>query len=103
MINVAIPQEERQALTELAHQERRSVDALIQQILREGIEKRKQVHHPKAKAERLQALTRIKEHRKAFLTRRNNAPIDVDPTMFLDQIRDERDQHLFSLAQERNE
>ncbi len=43
------------------------------------------------------------DDRKAFLARRDNFPFDVDPTMFLDQMRDERVQHLFSLVQETNE
>ena len=49
--------------------------------------------------ERLQALERIKEHRKAFLAKRNNTPLQIDPVSLLNQIREEHDQHLFILCQ----
>ena len=100
MRQMTIPQKQRQALIQLADQEGQSIDALIEQILREGIEKRQQAHHPKTKTERLQALAQIEEHHKEFLARHNNAPLDVDPSAFLHQIREERDRHLFAIFQE---
>ena len=75
-LRVAIPREQEEILNQLASQEGQSVDTLVEQLLREGIERRR---HARSKAERLQALARIEEHRQAFLARRNQTPLDIEP------------------------
>jgi hypothetical protein len=96
---ISLKPEQRQALTEMARREGQDIDELISQILQEGIEKRQHVTHSMATDERLEALERIEEHRKAFLAKRNNTPLQIDPASLLNQIREERDEHLFSLCQ----
>lgn len=100
VLHVAIPQEQEQMLSQLAHQEGQSLDALVEQLLREGIERRQQPRHLRSRTERLQALARIEEHRQTFLARRNNIPLNIEPTEFLDQVREERIEHLLTVLQE---
>lgn len=73
------------------------MDRLAAQLLREGIARR---NHVLNKAERLRALTRIEEHRQAFLARRKNSPLDIEPTQLLQQAREDRVDHLFSVLEE---
>jgi hypothetical protein len=96
-LQITIPQEQEYILNQLASQAGASVDTLAAQLLREGIDRR---HHVLNKADRLQALTRIEKHRQAFLARRNNTPLDIEPTQLLQQAREERVDHLFSVLEE---
>jgi hypothetical protein len=100
VLHVAIPQEQERMLNQIAHQEGQSLDALVEQLLQEGIEKRQKSQYSHSRLERLQALARIEEHRQTFLARRNNVPLNIEPTEILDQIREERVQHLFTVLQE---
>lgn len=98
-IQIAIPIEQQQALQQLARQEGQSLDELVAQLLREGIDRRHHDTRPRTKAEQLEALEQIEEHRKAFLAKRNNRPLTIDPVSLLEQIREEHDQHFISLCQ----
>ena len=98
-LRVAIPQEHEDILSQLASQEGQSVDTLVEELLREGIERRQ---HARSRAERLHALARIKEHRQAFLARRNQAPLDIKPAELLQQAREERSEYLLSVLEEQS-
>ena len=94
---ISLKPEQRQALTEMAHQEGQELDVLIEHILQEAIEK-KSPHRTVLKDERIrQNYDRIREHREAFLAKRNNSPLAIDTVALLEQIRDEHDEHLLSL------
>ena len=97
--SISLKPEQHEALTEMARREGQDIDDLITQILQEGIEKRQRDTHPMTADERLQALEQIEEHREAFLAKRNNTPLQIDPVSLLNHIREECDQHLFSLSQ----
>jgi hypothetical protein len=99
MFHAALPQEEQQKLAQLAHQEGQSLDAFVAQLLREGIERHRKFQK-RSKTARLQALARIEEHRQALLARRENIPLEVEPTELLQQIREERMQDLLRVFQE---
>lgn len=93
---IVLKPEQRQALTEMAHQEGQELDVLIEHILQEAIEKKST--HRTLKDERIrQNYDRIREHRKAFLAKRNHTPLTIDTVALLEQIRDEHDEHLLSL------
>ena len=66
VLHGAIPHEQERILNQLAHQEGQSLDALVEQLLQEGIEKRQQSQHSRSRSERLQSLASIKGHRQAF-------------------------------------
>ena len=99
-LRVAIPREQQHILHQLASQEGQSIETLVWQLFREGIERRQHSRGACSKTERLQALSRIEEHRQAFLARRNQTPLNIDPAELLEQIREERTQHLFTVFQE---
>ncbi len=63
----------------------------------QGIERR---YRAPNKTERLQALARIEEHRQAFLARRNQTPLNIEPTELLRQAREDRVDHLFNVLEE---
>ncbi len=93
---ISLTPEQRQALTEMARQEGQEIDVLIEQILQEAIEKK----HPETttlKNNRIRRnFQRIREHRKAFLARRHNMPLEINTVALLHQIRDEHDEQLLS-------
>ncbi|MCP4399970.1 MAG: hypothetical protein GY801_22015 [bacterium] len=96
-LHVTIPQEQEYMLNQLASKEGQSIDTFVEQLLREGIERR---YRAPNKTERLQALARIEEHRQAFLARRNQTPLNIEPTELLRQAREDRVDHLFNVLEE---
>jgi len=94
---ISLRPEQRQALTEMACQEGQEIDAFIEHILQEVIDK-KHAETATVKDERIrQNFDRIRRHREAFLAKRNNTPLTVDTVALLDQIRDEHDEQILSL------
>ncbi len=94
---ISLKPEQRKALTEMARQEGQEIDAFIEQILQEAIDK-KHAETAAMKDERIrQNFDRIRRHREAFLAKRNNILLTVDTVALLDQLRDEHDEQLLSL------
>jgi hypothetical protein len=100
MLNITIPQKQRNILIHLANKEEQIINPFIEQSIPEGIEKREQINHRKIKTQRLKALSQIEEQRKVFLNKRNNTPLSVDPADILNRSREERDQELYTFFQE---
>ncbi len=96
---VAIPGKQHKILLRIAQQEGQNFDDFILQLLQEGIERHQHAPPARTTTQKLKALEQVEEHRKAFLARRNNTPLTIDPVSFLDQIREEHDQHLINLWQ----
>ena len=100
---VSLNLEQCQTLRKIAHQEGQELESFIEQILQEVIEKR-QAEDTQADGTQMDKNTRIQQnfdrirrHREAFLARRNNQPLPIDTVALLEQIRDERDEHLLLL------
>lgn len=87
----------RRALADIAIQEGKELGALIEHILQKEIEK-KSPGVVVLKEERIRKnYDRIRQHRKAFLAKRDNTPLKVDTVALLEQIRGEHDKHLLSI------
>ncbi len=94
---ISLTLEQRRALADMAFQEGKELDALIEYILQKEIEK-KSPRVVVLKEERIRKnYDRIRQHRKAFLAKRDNTPLKIDTVALLEQIRGENDEHLLSL------
>jgi predicted CopG family antitoxin len=87
---ILIESEQHQALTEIAQRERKSLSAVVREMLQVQLERRRQ-DATAVQERRLQALERIRHHRQLILDRRGGKPLESDVVEFINQIRDERD------------
>lgn len=87
--------EQHRALTDVAQAENRSLSDLIREMLALQLEQR-QRQRESVRPRRLAALARIRQHQQATLTRRGGRKLEIDAPRLLDQVRDERDDELFT-------
>ena len=96
--SISLKPEQHQILVEMALREGQDVETFVEHLLQNIIEKQR-AEAPSDKDERIrQNFDRIRQHRKAFLVKRNNEPLNIDTVTLLNQLRDERDEHQLSLA-----
>jgi len=82
-----------QLLTEIAHTENESISKLVENLLEEAINRKRQT----LMLHRFKTLEMIKQHRSKILSDRGGKPLNIDPSDILQEIRDERDEHLFNV------
>jgi len=95
-MTIAIKPEQRQILSEMAHQEGQELEMFIAQILQDAID-RQQAASTFDKILRIRRnFARIRRHRKAFLAKRKNTPLTLDTVALLHTIREEHDKYLLA-------
>ncbi|MCP4405309.1 MAG: hypothetical protein GY801_49415 [bacterium] len=94
---ISLKPEQRRALREIANQEGQEIDLFIEHVLQDVIENR-QGENAAQRNERIRCnFDRIRRHRETFLAKRHNTSLSIDTVELLKQIRDEHDEHAFSL------
>ena len=94
---ISLKHEQRQALSEMARGEGQEVEAFIEHLLQHVIEQRQISSHQEKMKRVQQQFALIRQHRKALLEKHQNHPLNADTIAILNQLREERDEHLFSL------
>jgi predicted CopG family antitoxin len=86
-----------QELTVIAQLENRSMSEVVREMLHQQLAVRRQ-NAELAKQRQLAVLDEIDQHRQAILERRGGKPINSDVVALIDQMREERDAEIDTLA-----
>lgn len=92
---ILLEPEQHQRLSELAKHEQRTLSDLVREMLQIQLERRQQSETALLRR-RLDDLERIRQHRQQILRRRAGQPLELDPSHLINQLRDERDDELFT-------
>lgn len=85
--------EQQRALAQIARREGRSVSDVTREIVQQGIEQRQRLHAIE-KQRRIRALQRGRQVRQAILEERGGAPLDLNISSLIEEIRQERNDQL---------
>jgi len=88
-----LPPTQHRALAEIASQEGRSMSDVVREMVQQSLDQREQQYSADV-ARRLAALERIRQHREEILARRGGKPLEFDVVEAINQMRDERDDHI---------
>jgi hypothetical protein len=98
---ILLEPEQYRALAAIAQGEKRSISAVVREMIQERLDRRKTFENAAAR-QRLEALERIREHREAILVERGGQPIELDVVGLINQMREERDEHSLAIIQHRD-
>ena len=85
---ILLEPEQHRALAEIANRQGRSISEVVREMIAAQLQERAQG----ARAKRLEALERIRQHRAVILARRGGKPLEVDVTEIITEAREERDE-----------
>ncbi|MBI3973154.1 MAG: ribbon-helix-helix protein, CopG family [Chloroflexi bacterium] len=93
---VLLEPEQHRALSEIAQREGRSISDVVREMIREQLKEREQAKEAALQRD-LALFERIRQHREAILAERGGKPLDIDVVEMINQMRDERDEELYSV------
>lgn len=85
--------EQHKTMTQIAKREGRSVSYLARELIQEGIEQRQRLYTAEQKR-RLLALEKARQVRQAILRERGGAPLDLQFSDLIAELREERDDQI---------
>jgi hypothetical protein len=92
---ILIDPEQHQTLAEIAQQEGTSISAIVRVAVHHWLAERQE---EQVLRHQMDALEEIGRHRQAILDRRAGKPLEIDLAEIIKQIREERDDELFTSA-----
>ena len=82
-----------EALSQIAQREGRSLSDIAREIVQQGIEQRQQLYASE-KRQRLQALERGRQVRRAILKDRGGVPLNLNISTLIEELRENRDDQI---------
>lgn len=97
---ILLEPDQHRALANIARREGRSISDVVREMVRQQLQERTELQAAELRRQ-LEALERIREHRRQVLAQRNGRALDVDVLSLIHEMRGKRDERGFTGSADR--